>query len=73
MGGEPWDEGDALLAAIELCTARTAWLLSSDGQRGRNAPQPLKSPQERKAARDRASRAIARKREIDRILGVTDA
>lgn len=68
-----WTSTDYLLRAIEHAVRVLVWQRTEDGAKGRNAPEPIKSPAERARAEARRDEALAAREEIDRILGIDGA
>ena len=66
-----WGPTDYLLHSIEFSARWLQWARTKDGSRGRNAPKPIQTPGERQRNRQRADAALARRKEIDRVLGMT--
>ena len=62
-----WSEGEYMLAA-----AVHVWQRTKDGRRGRNKPQPPRTPAERAEAQRRRDNALAAREGIDRILGIRE-
>lgn len=65
-----WGEAEWMLWAIEFNVRKLAWMLSEDGGKGRNRPNPLETPGQAADARRRAESALSARCEIDRILGM---
>lgn len=74
--GDPdleWSAGEHMLSQAAYCLRLLAWRqCTRDGQRGRNAPKPPKTPGERAAAERHRANAEASRGEIDRILGISE-
>lgn len=66
-----WSPTDYLLHSIEFSARWLQWARTKDGARGRNAPKPIQTPGERQRNRQRADAALARRKAIDRVLGMT--
>lgn len=68
-----WSDGEHMLNRATYYLSLLAWrLCTKDGQRGRRAPQPLRTPGERADAERRRANAEAARDEIDRILGIPE-
>lgn len=66
-----WTDAEQLLWSIEHSLRVLVWRqVSKDGQKGRNMPEPLQRPYERARNLQRAERALANRKDIDRILGI---
>lgn len=68
-----WSEGEYMLNQVVYYLSLIAWRqCTKDGQRGRRAPQPPRTPGERADAERRRANAEAARGEIDRILGIPE-
>lgn len=65
-----WRASDYLLRSIDYTLRLLNWGFSKDAQKGRNKPQPIKTPGEIAAAEERKEHALANRSEIDAILGI---
>lgn len=50
-----WSEDTVLLASIDYWVRWIAWTKTKDAKHDRNHPEPVKTPSERKAARERGA------------------
>lgn len=68
-----WGTGEYMLNQAVYYLNLLAWRqCTKDGQKGRCAPQPPKTPGERADAERRRANAEASRGEIDRILGIPE-
>lgn len=68
-----WSAGEHMLSMACYYLSLLAWRqCTKDGQKGRRAPQPPKTPGERADAERRRKNAEAARGEIDRILGIPE-
>lgn len=68
-----WTPGEHMLSRAAYYLELLAWRqCTKDGQKGRRAPQPPKTPGERADAERRRANAEAARGEIDRILGIQE-
>ena len=68
-----WSAGEHMLNQAVYYLHMLEWrLCTKDGQRGRRAPQPPRTPGERADAERRRENAERARGEIDRILGIPE-
>lgn len=67
-----WSEGEYMLASAVHALEVLVWQRTKDGRRGRNKPQPPRTPAERAEAQRRRDNALAAREGIDRILGIRE-
>ncbi len=68
-----WSPAEHMLSQATYYLSLLAWRqCTKDGQKGRRAPQPPKTPGERAEAERRRANAEASRGEIDRILGIPE-
>lgn len=65
-----WSEGEYMLASCAYYLNLLAWRqMTKDGQKGRNAPKPIRTPAQRAEAERRRDSAMGARGEIARALG----